>query len=49
MSDRQVRPDNANAFEFLGMTGRHWALDRWCARWRFRETVRQDLQLSSAN
>jgi len=28
---------NANAFEFQGVIGMHWALHRLCARWRFRE------------
>ena len=35
---------NANAFEFLGVTGMHWALHCLCARWRFREMNCQDLQ-----
>ena len=26
-----MRPANANAFEFLGVTGMHWALHRLCA------------------
>jgi len=34
---------NANAFEFLGVTGMHWALHCRCARWRFREMNCQDL------
>jgi hypothetical protein len=34
---------NANAFEFLGVTGMHWALHCLYARWRFREMNCQDL------
>jgi hypothetical protein len=37
---------NANAFEFLGVTGMHLALHRHCASWRFREM--NELQVASA-
>jgi hypothetical protein len=34
---------NVNAFEFLGVTGTHWARHCLCARWRFGEMNCQDL------
>jgi len=34
---------SANAFEFLSVTGMHWALHCLCAPWLFREMNCQDL------